>query len=93
MKRWDVPHLDIEDARLNTMIRLGNKKRLAIQSRRHTVEQAINELWIPDMQLYKKSPQSELSKLNRHIRPFWGSVASVISPRKSKNSPLAYDRN
>lgn len=66
------PHLDIEDARLNTMIRLGNKKRLAIQSRRHTVEQAINELWIPDMQLYKKSPQSELSKLNRHIRPFWG---------------------
>jgi hypothetical protein len=26
--------LDIEDARLNTMIRLGNKKRLAIQSRR-----------------------------------------------------------
>jgi integrase len=64
------------------MIRLGNKKRLAIQSRRHTVEQAINELWIPDMQLYKKSPQSELSKLNRHIRPFWGSVASVISPQE-----------
>lgn len=78
------PHLDIEDARLNTMIRLGNKKRTAIQSRRHTVEQAINELWIPDMQLYKKSPQSELSKLNRHIRPFWGSVASVISPGNRK---------
>ena len=66
------PLLGVEDARLHTMILLGRKKRLAIQSRRYTVEQAINDLWLPDMQLYKKSPQSELSKLNRYIRPFWG---------------------
>jgi hypothetical protein len=66
------------------MIRLGNKKRLAIQSRRHTVEQAINELWIPDMQLYKKSPQSELSKLNRHIRPFWEASPLSYHPGNRK---------
>ncbi|MDM1635556.1 tyrosine-type recombinase/integrase, partial [Escherichia coli] len=43
-----------------------------VQSRRFTVEQAINDLWLPDLQLYKKSPQSELSKLNLYVRPFWG---------------------
>lgn len=66
------PLLGVEDARLRTMLLLGNKKRLSIQSRRYTVEQAISDLWLPDMRLYKKNPQSELSKLNRHIRPYWG---------------------
>ncbi|WP_252500820.1 hypothetical protein [Escherichia coli] len=40
------PLLGVEDARLHTMILLGNKKRLAIQPRRYTVEQAINDLWL-----------------------------------------------
>lgn len=68
----EFPHLSIEDARQHVMNLLADKNRLAVQSRRFTVEQAINDLWLPDLQLYKKSPQSELSKLNLYVRPFWG---------------------
>ncbi|EMB0473203.1 site-specific integrase, partial [Escherichia coli] len=68
----EFPHLCIEDARQHVMNLLADKNRLAVQSRRFTVEQAINDLWLPDLQLYKKSPQSELSKLNLYVRPFWG---------------------
>lgn len=66
------PQLCVEDARQHVMKLLADKNRLAVQSRRFTVEQAINDLWLPDLQLYKKSPQSELSKLNLYVRPFWG---------------------
>ncbi|HFG0097395.1 TPA: tyrosine-type recombinase/integrase [Escherichia coli] len=66
------PQLCVEDARQHVMKLLADKNRLAVQSRRLTVEQAINDLWLPDLQLYKKSPQSELSKLNLYVRPFWG---------------------
>ena len=66
------PQLCVEDARQHVLKMLADKNHLAVQSRRYTVEQAINDLWLPDLQLYKKSPQSELSKLNLYVRPFWG---------------------
>ena len=66
------PQLCVEDARQHVMKLLADKNRLAVQSRRFTVEQAINDLWLPDLQLYKKSPQSELSKLNLYVRRIWG---------------------
>ncbi|WP_252149632.1 hypothetical protein [Escherichia coli] len=49
----EFPHLCIEDARQHVMNLLADKNRLAVQSRRFTVEQAINDLWLPDLQLYK----------------------------------------
>lgn len=67
------PQLSISDAREYVQQLLADKNSLAVRSRRYTVEQAVTELWFPDMQLYKKSPQSELSKLNRYVRPHWGS--------------------
>ena len=70
------PQLCVEDARQHVMKLLADKNRLAVQSRRLTVEQAIMTCGYRILQLYKKSPQSELSKLNLYVRPFWGQAAT-----------------
>lgn len=83
------PLLGVEDARLHTMILLGNKKRLAIQSRRYTVEQAINDLWLPDMRLYKKAHSLSSQNSIAISAPSGDSVTcAILLPVKSKNSRL-----
>ncbi|ECI4870455.1 site-specific integrase [Salmonella enterica subsp. enterica] len=65
------PLLNVETARQYVLGLLADTNTLMVQTSRYTVAQAIDELWLPDMQLYKKSPKSELSKLNKHVRPYW----------------------
>lgn len=73
---------------------LADKNRLAVQSRRFTVEQAINDLWLPDLQLYKKSPQSELSKLNSTFARSGASGNFATSRQENWNNMLlAYGKN
>ena len=67
------PLLSVDAARQYVQQLLTDKHRLQMQSHSHTIEHAVNILWLPDMRLYKKSPQSELSKLHRYILPSWGS--------------------
>lgn len=75
------PLLSVDSARQHVLSLLANTNELVMQSHRHTVAEAIDKLWLPDLQLYKKNTQPELSKLNCHIRPYWSKrVLSEITP-------------
>lgn len=90
----EFPHLCIEDARQHVMNLLADKNRLAVQSRRFTVEQAINDLWLPDLQLYKRvlsqSCQNSTSTFARS-----GASGNFATSRQENwnNMLLAYGKN
>lgn len=73
---------------------LADKNRLAVQSRRFTVEQAINDLWLPDLQLYKRvlsqSCQNSTSTFARS-----GASGNFATSRQENwnNMLLAYGKN